>query len=300
VRLDASRTYVGGFSQGGWFASEFMEVHGRDLAGAYVLGAGKRPRNKRPPSDFGLAKPVYLGAGQLDLNYIYTVQGIKHFGSLGGSVTFDDFLGLGHRLPMGGKSDPLAQSLVHWFRVEALRGRTEALRTEAATWNRRVRETAATDTSSAIRWLRLSRARRDPLHAWLDPAGQSALAEALSALERISSFDAEQRTRTTYFSLIDRELRGAPDGNLWTYTHGQARKYYDLWQSAPATYHGRRAAMEFARLRDQAAQVERWRFPDEAAKAKALAQATDHPLPPAPPTSLVQEFRDMRLTLEAE
>ena len=30
VRLDLARMYVGGFSPGGWFASEFMEVHGRD------------------------------------------------------------------------------------------------------------------------------------------------------------------------------------------------------------------------------------------------------------------------------
>ena len=299
VRVDVRRTYVGGFSQGGWFASEFMEVHGRDLAGAYVLGAGKRPRNKREPKDFGLPKPVYLGAGQLDLNYIYAVQGIKHFGRLGGTVTFDDFLGTGHQMPPGGgPATPGVASLLHWFQVEASRTQPAALREAAAEWGRRTRAAEAADADPLTRWLRLSRARRDPFFAWLPPADQKAWQEALASLERSPGMAAELRTRSAYFSLVERELKGPENGDLWAYAQGQAKKYHDLWQSAPATYHGRRAALEFARLRDQLSRVEMWRFPDEETKAKALAAAESHPLPPAPPNDLVRSFKDLRPRLE--
>lgn len=298
ARVDAGRTYVGGFSQGGWFASEFMEVHGRELAGAYVLGAGKRPRNKREPKDFGLTKPVYLGAGQLDLNYIYAVQGISHFNRLGGTVTFDDFLGIGHQMPGGGPNTPGVSSLAHWFQVEAGRTEPAALRESAAAWGRRTRTAEAADRDPLTRWLRLSRARRDPFFAWLAPPEKQAWLDAMAALERAPALAAEIRTRSAYFSLVERELKGPENGDLWAYAHDQAKKYHALWQSAPTTYHGQRAGMEFARLRDQLNRVEMWRFPNEETKTKALASAANHPLPPAPPDDLVRAFRDWRPRLE--
>jgi pimeloyl-ACP methyl ester carboxylesterase len=297
-RLDLARTYVGGFSQGGWFASEFAEVHGADLAGAYVLGAGKRPRNKRLPKPFGGKRPIYLGAGQLDANYIYAVQGIRHFSSLGGVVTFEDYLGLGHQMPMGHRDEPLAPALRQWFLIEWLRPDLERVRTEAAAWQKQLIAQVEKERDVHLRWLELSRAKRSPFCAWLEPADQRLIDLQVESLEKSSP--AEMAARTQYFSLVDRELRGASDGNLWNFFREQARRYHACWQAAPATYHGRRAAMEFARLRTDLAQIDRWRFPSDEAKEKALAEAAKSPLPDTSIEDLTREFRELRLKVDKQ
>jgi predicted esterase len=297
-RLDPARTYVGGFSQGGWFASEFAEVHGSEIAGAYVLGAGKRPRHKRQPKPFGGKRPVYLGAGQLDPNSIYAVQGIKHFASLGATVTFEDYIGFGHQMPMGRGDDPPAPGLRQWFRVEALRATPDRLRAEAAAWQAAVLPRATEDADDSVRWLRLSRAKRAPFFAWLTGAAQQQLESAVAALEVAAP--AEMAARNEYFRLVDRELGGAKDGDLWGFFRDQARRYHRCWQAAPETYHGRRAAMEFARLRSDLQQVDRWRFPNEAAKQKALAAAAADPLPDTPVDELTAAFRALRRRVDTE
>jgi pimeloyl-ACP methyl ester carboxylesterase len=298
IRLDPARTIVGGFSQGGWFASEFAEVHGAELGGAYVLGAGKRPRDKRAPKPFGLKRPIYLGAGQLDPNYIYSVQGIRHFSSLGGVVTFEDYLGFGHQMPMGRKDEPLAPGLRQWFLIESLRPDLDRIRSAAAAWQKNLFERTEAEADPRARWLLLSRAKRSPLFAWLAPGDQQPIALGIETFEKSSP--PEVAARSHYFSLVDRELRGPADGNLWSFFRDQARRYHACWQAAPDTYHGRRAAMEFSRLRSDLGQLDRWRFPNDEAREKALAEATKGPLPDTSIDELTREFRDLRLKLDHE
>ena len=99
---------------------------------------------------------------------------------------------------------------------------------------------------------------------------------------------------------MDRELRDTADGNLWSFFRDQARRYHACWQAAPGTYHGRRAAMEFTRLRTDLAQLERWRFPSEEAKQKALADAARSPLPETSVEVLTREFRELRVKLDKD
>ncbi|MGI8602613.1 MAG: hypothetical protein ACR2OZ_06390 [Verrucomicrobiales bacterium] len=298
VRIDPARVYVGGFSQGGWFASEFAEMFMKDLAGAYVLGAGKRPRNKRQPKPIALKKPVYLGAGQLDINYIYTVAGIKHFGQLGANVTFDDYLGLAHHMPMGGDQPP-ASSLRQWFTVEALRDKPETLRAEAAAWKDTQRRLIEAEKNVTRAWLRVTRLTRMPFFQWLPASERKFFDDHFATLEKLPELRNELASRIAYFGLVDRELTPAPNGNLWRFCREMALRYDGCWKKYPQTYHGRRAAMELARLRAQLGHLELWRFPDEETKQKALSEAAAKPLPAVPDKELSQAFRQLHRDLEA-
>lgn len=300
VRIDPKRLFVGGFSQGGWFASEFMEVHGRELAGAYVLGAGKRPRNKREPKPFGAQRPVYLGAGQLDLNYPYTIHGIRHFAGLGGRVTFEDYLGLDHQVPSGGTGKTVAPGLFQWFRVEAMKANPDALGKEAANWVRSQTQRAAKDRNAFLQWLRLSRASRLPFFSWAGESDRRLVLDGIAGLEMTPAMQAEVAARTSYFQLIERELRGPGDGNHWQFTRDQAFRYAALWQKFSDTYHGKRCALELARLRDQCERANLWRFPDEATRQKSLAAAAANPLPEPPRAELIREFRMLGSALAEE
>lgn len=291
ARIDTARVYVGGFSQGGWFASEFMEVHGHELAGAYILGAGKRPKNKRPVKPFGGSRPVYLGAGQLDLNYPFTVGGIKHFANLGGQVTFEDYLGLPHQMPMGGSGGPLAPGMWQWFRVESLRGQPASLRNEAEAW---LNEQLATrDEQPLETWLRLSRAARLPFFRVLPSTATAALQERLTLLEKDIVMKDELAARAAYLPLIDRELRGSPDPGLWQFVRDLGFRHAALWQQHPEAYHGKCSALQLARLDDMCRRINLWRFPNEAAKQQALAEAAAKPFPSVPLDELKREFADL-------
>ena len=299
TRLDPKRVYAGGFSQGGWFASEFAEVHMTDLAGAYVLGAGKRPRNKRTPKPMPPGCPIYLGAGQLDINYIYAVAGIKHFSQLGARVTFDDFLGLGHRMPMGGGGDALASSLVQWFRIEACAGNVPATRSEAADWWQSNAKALDPGKNPGRDWLRLSRLKRAPFLAWVDPAERQRFDQRLGALESSPELRDELAARSLYLSIIDRELAAPPDGNFWRFCREIALRYDACWKKFPATYHGRRAAMELARLREQLGRIDLWRFPSDELKQAAISEAATQPLPEVPVEELSRAFRQMQRDLDS-
>jgi hypothetical protein len=132
----------------------------------------------------------------------------------------------------------------------------------------------------------------------LDPEPQGAAVVALLTLE--AAAPAEMAARNEYFALVDRELRGSEDGDLWGFFRDQARRYHRCWEAAPDTYHGRRAAMEFARLRGDLGQIDRWRFPNSDAKEKALARAAADPLPDTPVERLTADFRALRRALDGE
>ncbi len=298
AKISPQRVYVGGFSQGGWFASEFLEVRGAELAGGYVLGAGKRPRNKREPKRLSAGQPVFLGIGQIDPNHIYSVQGIRHFGGLGGTVTYDEWLGQDHRMPMGGGGQPLSAAFRQWFRTEEFRGREAGLLSEATAWAAREKEATSAEKDPLRQWLRLTRAKGAPFFRALQPAQRQAFDAAAAQMERHPALREELALRRQYLDLVDREMRGPATGNLWPFTVEQARKYHALWQSAPTTHHGKRAAVDFSRLRSQLAQPQMWRFPTEGDRDRSVAQLEADPLPAPPEPGLLAEFRELWAALE--
>jgi hypothetical protein len=287
VRIDPDRVYVGGFSKGGWFAAEFAEVYMRDFAGAYILGAGKSHRRVRNPVAFGpVKKPVYIGTGQLDPNYIYAVRAVEHFRGLGGSVTFDEFLGTGHAMPARG---PEGSSFANWFAVEAAKAGTgqDGLGAAVAGWAGGLQDRLAGDTPPLERWLALERARRNPFFALLGGAqrdGIDALADPLAGAPDVA---AEAPLRSAYYRLLDDESRQ----ESWDHYRSMAKRYHALYQRHPETHFGRRAALDCYRLGSLLAMDGRWRFASEAERQKAAAAAASDPVPVIDPRPLTPYFR---------
>ena len=82
---DVSRTYVGGDGVGGWYASYFGDLFGNELAGIYMTGAGTFGESVIKPMAFRQqGKPVYVGAGQLEMNLGYALNAKERFRRLGG------------------------------------------------------------------------------------------------------------------------------------------------------------------------------------------------------------------------
>jgi len=131
-QADLKRSYVGGFSKGGWFASEYAESFMREFAGAYMIGAGWNDRPKRPTQVITDKKPVYIGVGQFDDNHSLSIAAIRRFKELGATVVFDEFLTFGHSIPMG--KSGLSSYLSQWFQIEANRPTIVNLKAPVQEW----------------------------------------------------------------------------------------------------------------------------------------------------------------------
>ncbi len=290
VRIDRKRCYVGGFSKGGWFGSEFAETHmGTDFAGAYILGAGKRSPDRRKTKRISGKKPVYIGVGQMDENYIYGVNAIKHFKELGAHVTYDEYLGVGHRMPA-----KLSESFRQWFAIEAARPRFDPVREEAKDWSQSKLAHAEGIEEPVDRYLYLAKLRKMPFFYLLDADSRSGIDKALGVVGRLPELKPELAARAKYLPLLQRELRG---GGM-EFLRDVADDHHDIYVAHPETYFGKRAGMEVARLRLMLTAFDRWRWPNPEARRKVEAEFAKNPIPNVPVKVLERDFRRVQGILE--
>ena len=272
---------------GGWFASEFAEKAMTEFAGAYVLGAGKRKPDKRRTVPTG-KKPIYIGVGQLDPNYFYGVDAIKHFRDLGATVTFDEFLAMDHHMPMGASLTP---AFVQWWKIEAARGGSATLRAEADAWIDARLARAEKPEGAMDRFLILEHARKAPFAAVASKDAGARLTAAFAAMAKAPELRDEMEARKRYLALVMQETTGEI-GMEALRKHVIA--YDALYRSAPGTWYGKRAAQEVARIRSQILDFGSWKWPDEAARRKVAEDLEAHPPPELAEEDPTPEFKRVR------
>ncbi len=94
--IDPKRTYVGGFSKGGWISDLFLQAD-RSIAGAIILGAGHLHEATSSPARFRNGTSVFVGIGREDGNYPFGLRAITWYRGLGAGTTdqFDGQHGVG-------------------------------------------------------------------------------------------------------------------------------------------------------------------------------------------------------------
>lgn len=291
IAIDPKRSYVGGFSKGGWFGSEYAEVHAHDFAGAYVLGAGKRHPDRRPTRAISGKMPVFIGIGQRDINYIYSVAAIAHFKKLGARVTYDEFLNQGHTIPLGRK---ISEKFRQWWAIEGGRTAPGEVRAAAAEWGEGLEAELAQLESEMDRYLFLRHRRSLPFFALLPAEVRKSLDQASTALNAAPELKAELAAKREYDALLKRELSDAGMEHLLEVVF----EYAELYARSAETHYGKRAGMEVMRLADQIKDFGRWRFSSEAEKAKVTEQLERKPLPEVDREALATEFGRLRGFLE--
>ncbi len=287
IRIDPKRTYVGGFSQGGWFASEFAEKFMADFAGAYILGAGKRKPDKRRTVPIG-KKPIYIGVGQLDPNYFYGVDAIKHFRDLGATVTFDEFLAMDHHMPMGRS---LTAAFVQWWKLEGAKGDGSSPRPEADAWIEARIALAGGLESPMDRFLMLEHARKTPFAGLCSKEADERLNTAFDTAAAVPDLRGEMAARKRYLAIVMAETTG-PIG--MEALRKNVLDYDALYRSASETWYGKRAAQEVARIRRQILDFGSWKWPDEAARQKVAADLEANPPPELATEDPTPEFKRVR------
>jgi len=133
VGIDSDRIYLAGFSKGGWWASMLGEYEIERIAGMIILGAG-RPRTERAlPRELN-GKPIYIGVGSEEINWMPARRAAVVYRRMGARVSFEEFAGLGHAVPdhapgladwleaagplhAGRRRPATEEALVDWYRT---------------------------------------------------------------------------------------------------------------------------------------------------------------------------------------
>jgi poly(3-hydroxybutyrate) depolymerase len=100
LRIDQKRLFITGSSKGGWHASVMFESSPKVWAGAVILAAG-RSQNANVLSTAVdrkalRGKPVYIGAGEKDVNLASAKKAAAYYERVGAEVTFEEYKGAEH------------------------------------------------------------------------------------------------------------------------------------------------------------------------------------------------------------
>jgi dienelactone hydrolase len=96
LKIDPKMTVLSGFSRGGGLAADILNFRPLIAAAMVDIGAGYQEwLMKDAPSLVG--KYVYIGAGETDENLLAAKKAIKYFANQGAEVTYEIYLGVGHK-----------------------------------------------------------------------------------------------------------------------------------------------------------------------------------------------------------
>lgn len=285
--IDVDRTYLGGDGAGGWYASYFADLFGNELAGVYLSGAGTFGASKIRGVKFQQpGKPVYIGAGQIEANYSYALNGIAHFRGLGGRVTFDEYTAQNHIVPI--PQVYTAERLRQWFQIEANRPTPAAGRELVADWQALIERKLGGLEEPIDRYLFYDHLPSFPFYAALPADFRRKLDGEKQALMKTEVIAREVGPQTVFEQLNHAELQDFGIINRRRLAHN----YASLYEKYPDTHWGKRAAMAVIRLRDLVENPDRYDWSQNLeARQEFLDAAASRPLPELPDDKLIGEMQ---------
>ncbi len=213
--IDQKRIFVSGFSKGGWISAFLLESQ-KDIAGAMPLGAGALSRMPYLDEEAAQGKPVYIGCGILDENYINSARLEQRFKKLKAKVLFDQWDLTGHDFPKHG-----APALRQWIRVYVFQERLgkEGWKDWASNYYKKVSQLE----DLRLRYLRCLRMKEMPYVKALGSSGLRTIERELNRLGKTGVGGVEAKAWLNFESQIQQELRERKVSDLQRYRRNHLR-----------------------------------------------------------------------------
>ena len=240
--MDEVRVYLGGVSKGGWTTSLLGESELPHLAGLIILLAGRSfPVATAPGGAAYRGKPIYIGDGETDNNMRPARQATTFFQLRGAAVTFEEYPGLGHKMP------DEAPRLRAWLLAQNRYATHDAVRqAELNQWFTNAVAAVRAAVTAGEKFRRALDLVRDP-RLWFcaPPAGATAQQVLQEATAR-SPAKEEWAAENTYWNLLWKSI------NLRTLDELRATRdgFLELSRRQPPSRWGQLAAEDYRLLAD--------------------------------------------------
>jgi dienelactone hydrolase len=235
--VDPRRTYVSGFSKGGWISGLLLQAD-PELAGAVILGAGHVHKVQAKPYKFGKRTPVFIGVGRQDGNYPFALSAVTFYRGLGATTTLDTWHDVGHSFPK-----PDSPALTQWLAIER---DPEADHTAAAVkWSTERLADIKSIPDPVKRWVAVQDMLTYPYYGFLTEDQKAPIIAARTALEKLPAVAPEAKTLAAHRQLLRAELSERSKPNY----EKLLGAYLDLANSAPDTRQGDIARHDHYRIK---------------------------------------------------
>lgn len=235
--VDQKRTYVAGFSKGGWSAGYFLQAEPQ-LAGAIILGAGHLHKVKAVIPKFRRRKPVFVGIGRQDGNYPYALNAITFYRERGATTTLNTWHDHEHQYPKT-KSTALTQ----WL---ALEGNPSADHQSAANvWGITRLSEIKGIPDPTNRWVALLDMQACPYFPLLTDAQKATIHKTRTALEKTAVVSPEAKALTKHRTLLRTEIADRSKENA----EKMQAAYLKLANANPNTRQGAIALHDHERMK---------------------------------------------------
>ena len=270
--LDPRRTYVAGFSKGGWM-SGFLLQRDPTIAGAIILGAGHN-NLIRKPYKFRTKKPIFLGIGRKDPIYPFALRALVHYRPLGAQTTIETWHELGHRFPSDG-SQPLRQ----WLTLQAHPGTNHQAATK---WIEERLDEIKGKPNLVDQWVALRDLEETPYLRLLGEKWKEKIQNHIVDLEKGGRVSAETTALKEHRLLLRKELKG----HSLPLCQQLAGNYLELSEKHTGTRQAEIALLDHERIKQLAKhfkeQVKIAKDKKDNTFPPATGEEEDHPFPKLP------------------
>ena len=273
VGIDSDRVYLAGFSKGGWWASMLGEYEIDRIAGMIILGAGRPRRARALPRELN-GKPIYIGVGSEEINWMPARRAAVVYRSMGAGVSFEEFAGLGHAVP--GRAPGLADWLEAAGPLHAGR-RRPATEQVLVDWYRTAYASALQETNGILQHRALLQLATNAKLALCGSTARRQVARRLKQLRAENDVAADWMAQQRLDALLWKEfkmdvlddMQAVVDG-----LRGLAKDFPETPSGARAGAHAERVEAALAESRE-ATDAARARVAREAAEKESRATDRD-------------------------
>lgn len=237
LNLDPERLVISGYSKGGWIATMFVD-RDHSFSGAVVMGAGANLNQKYTPKRFAKPTSIYIGVGQEDGNYVFSLRAKPYWRKLGARVTFDEYPGMGHDGPPFRKD--LRGYLEQWLRIAA--GMED--KASATNWLREQLAALKKEDDLLKRYLAYEKLLEAPFLHLVDENVRKHIDGQLTALRKLPALATEWKAEQVYRNIMRREVKVTSLKQL----RSCQQAFDKLAKSYPDTHYGQRARKDVPRV----------------------------------------------------
>jgi len=200
LSIDRKRIIISGVSKGGWITNMLGHAKPEYFGGMALLMGGHHKHAAPSPNPAGFkGKPIYIGVGEDDRNYVFSRLGDAVWSGYGAMVSFDTWYNTGHEFPAD------TSMFKNWLFREVA---PEVIQADVEKWIETALPDAREIAEPMARFFALGDLRNDPRFAMCDEKVREQVRGELNALVKSDAqVRAAAKAERTFRETMAKEMR---------------------------------------------------------------------------------------------